>query len=105
MVGIAESKEPSADSRKALEKSKEELSSLSSSLLSEVENKKQDLNVESYIECRHYINSVDDALVRCTEALRVNQWQLAEQELEGARKVLHHIKNVVRSAIAVRHVR
>jgi len=82
-----------------LYKARAELSTLSDTLLAEVERRKQSLRIETYVEVRYMLNSVDDALVRSAEAATRKEWERAEYESAKTRELIKRIQKALQSDV------
>lgn len=66
--------------------------------------KKGKLTTEIYVEFRHYLNSVNDALARAAEAAQQNKWETAREDVDWADTLLTHIKLALAMDISVSEV-
>ena len=105
---MAASLKPSMTKSKALDEhflqSRRDLYESSAKLLMDVEKKKGKLTTEIYVEFRHYLNSVNDALARAAEAAEQTRWETAREDVDWAETLLTHIKLALAMDISVSEV-
>jgi hypothetical protein len=70
----------------------------------DVEKKKGKMPAEIYVEFRHYLNSVNDALERAAEAAQAKQWVNGREHIDWAETLLTYIKLALAMDISVSEV-
>jgi len=83
---------------------RQDLYEASGKLLMDVEKKKGDLSAEIYVEFRHYLNSVNDALARAAEAAEANNLETAKEDIGRADTLLTFIRLALAMDISVSEV-
>lgn len=84
--------------------SRQDLYESSGKLLIDVEEKKGKLSTEIYVEFRHYLNSVNDALARSVEAAEANKWETAKEDISWADTLLTYVRLALALDISVSEV-